>query len=49
MIEGYEQWKESIGGAIAAQDIADSISFLYNMPQNVCIRKLVISATRQTA
>lgn len=49
VIAGYEDWKQSIGGAIAAKDIADSISFVYNMPQNVCIRELVISATRQTA
>ncbi|MFK0573731.1 SDR family oxidoreductase [Endozoicomonas sp.] len=49
VISGYEDWKKSIGGAIAAKDIADSISFAYNMPQNVCIRELVISATRQPA
>ena len=49
VIAGYEDWKKSIGGAIAARDIADSISFIYHMPQNVCIRELVISATRQTA
>ncbi|CAM3788615.1 SDR family oxidoreductase [Parendozoicomonas haliclonae] len=47
IIANYEGWKQSIGGAIAAKDIADSISFVYNMPQNVCIRELVISATRQ--
>lgn len=49
VIDGYEEWKKSIGGAIAAKDISDSISFVYNMPQNVCIRELVIAATRQTA
>ena len=47
IISGYEDWKQSIGGAISAKDIADSISFVYNMPQSVCIRELVISATRQ--
>ncbi|MTI15419.1 SDR family oxidoreductase [Sansalvadorimonas verongulae] len=47
VISGYEDWKTSIGGAIVPKDIADSISFIYNMPQNVCIRELVISATRQ--
>ncbi len=47
IITNYEQWKESIGGALSAKDIADSVSFVYNMPQNVCIRELVIAATRQ--
>ena len=49
IIANYQDWKTSIGGAISAKDIADSISFAYNMPQNVCIRELVISPTRQTA
>ena len=49
VIAGYEGWKESIGGALAAKNIADSITFVYNMPQNVCIRELVISPTRQPA
>ncbi len=46
-ITDYENWKKTMGGAIVAKNIADSISFVYNQPQNVCIRELVISATRQ--
>ncbi|WP_067515883.1 SDR family oxidoreductase [Endozoicomonas ascidiicola] len=45
--EGYEGWKDSIGGAIHANDIADCVSFAYNMPQNVCVREVVVAATRQ--
>merc|ERR1712065_91836 len=45
--DGYEQWKENIGGAIAADDIASAIDYVVGVPQNVCIRELVIAATRQ--
>ncbi|GAA4651549.1 SDR family oxidoreductase [Kistimonas scapharcae] len=44
---GYESWKDSIGGAIAPEDIAGAISYAYNQPQNVCVREIVIAATRQ--
>ncbi|WP_108060360.1 SDR family oxidoreductase [Poseidonibacter lekithochrous] len=47
IIKGYEAWKESMNGVIVPEDIARSIEFVYNQPQNVCIRELVITATRQ--
>ena len=47
--EGYQSWKESMGGAIQAEDIANTIMFAYSQPQNVCIREIVIAATRQQA
>lgn len=33
--------------ALKAQDIADIISYTYNLPQNVCIRDLIITPTKQ--
>ena len=47
IVSGYEDWKESMGGALVADDIARSILFAYSQPQNVCIREIVIAATRQ--
>ncbi len=47
IIENYLQWKESIGGAIAADDVARSVIFAYEQPQSVCIREIVIAPTRQ--
>ena len=47
IIAGYEQWKEDMGGVIIPDDIARSIEFVYSQPQNVNIRELVITATRQ--
>ena len=47
--DGYESWKDSMGGVLKAEDIAQSIAFVYGQPQNVCIRELVIAATRQQA
>jgi len=45
--EGYQAWKEDIGGALATDDIVRSIMFVYQQPQNVCIRELVIAPTAQ--
>ncbi|MGF1730774.1 SDR family oxidoreductase [Photobacterium kasasachensis] len=44
---GYEEWKDGMGGVIAPQDIANAISFAYQQPQNLCIREIVLAATRQ--
>lgn len=49
VIDSYQEWKESIGGAIAPEDIANAIVYAYNQPQNVCVREIVIAATRQAA
>ncbi|WP_438464651.1 SDR family oxidoreductase [Marinomonas sp. PE14-40] len=44
---GYESWKEDMGGVLSPEDIANSVSFAYAQPQNVCIREIVIAATKQ--
>ena len=49
VIDGYQEWKESIGGTIAPEDIANAIVYAYNQPQNVCVREIVIAATGQAA
>ncbi len=49
IVDGYGDWKESMGGAIAPEDIANAISYAYNQPQHVCVREIVIAATRQQA
>ena len=49
IIDCYQAWKESMGGAISPDDIARAVSFIYSQPQNVNIRELVIAATRQNA
>jgi NADP-dependent 3-hydroxy acid dehydrogenase YdfG len=46
---GYEEWKDGMGGVLAATDIAAAISYAYNQPQNVCVREIVLAATRQPA
>lgn len=47
IIDGYEEWKGTMGGALAPIDVANAISFAYAQPQNVCIREIVLAATRQ--
>ncbi|CAA0125744.1 putative oxidoreductase [BD1-7 clade bacterium] len=47
LIEDYEDWKSGMGGVLGPDDIARTICFAYQQPQNVCIREIVIAATRQ--
>lgn len=45
--DGYNQWKEQMGGVMSAQDVANSIVFAYEQPQAVCIREIVLAPTLQ--
>lgn len=45
--DNYIEWKDSMGGAIGPDDIARSVLFAFEQPQTVCIREIVIAATRQ--
>jgi NADP-dependent 3-hydroxy acid dehydrogenase YdfG len=46
---GYEEWKKEMGGVLDVKDVSRSVLFAYQQPQNVCIRELLITATRQDA
>lgn len=43
----YVEWKKSIGNRLNASDIVNCIEFAYNMPQDICVRELVIAKTKQ--
>ncbi|MGF1697254.1 SDR family oxidoreductase [Vibrio lamellibrachiae] len=45
--EGYGSWKESMGGVLAADDIARAVVFAYQQPQGVCIREIALAPTKQ--
>jgi NADP-dependent 3-hydroxy acid dehydrogenase YdfG len=47
IIDGYEEWKQAMGGVLEADDIARTAAFMYAQPQGVNIRDVVITATRQ--
>lgn len=44
---GYEDWKQDMGGVLRAQDVADAVRYAYDAPASVCIREIVLAATRQ--
>jgi len=47
---GYQAWKQDMGGQVlSAEDVAGAIGFAYHQPQGVCIREIVLAATRQQA
>lgn len=50
IINGYNQWKETMGGkSMDPRHVATSVKFMYEMPQEVNIRELVIAPTKQDA
>lgn len=46
---GYEDWKRQMGPVLRAEEVADTIRYAYQAPQHVCIREIVLAATRQPA
>lgn len=47
IVKGYEQWKKDSGKMLDSKDISDTIQFVYEMPQHVCIRDIVVGPTAQ--
>lgn len=46
----YEAWKADMGGKVlSADDVANAIHYAYAQPAGVCIREIVLAATRQQA
>ncbi|WP_295899176.1 SDR family oxidoreductase [uncultured Vibrio sp.] len=45
--QGYDAWKEDMGGVLAAEDIARAVLFAYQQPQSVCIREIALAPTQQ--
>lgn len=44
----YEAWKESMGGvALNPYHVAKTVKYMYEMPQNVTIREVLIAPTKQ--
>ncbi len=47
---GYQAWKADMGGKVlAAEDVANAIYYAYSQPDGICIREIVLAATRQQA
>lgn len=48
--EGYQEWKATMGGiSMNPKYVAESVKFMYDLPQEVIIRELLIAATKQDA
>jgi NADP-dependent 3-hydroxy acid dehydrogenase YdfG len=45
--DGYEEWRTEIGGVLEADDVARTVLFAYEQPQNMCIRQIVLAPTKQ--
>ncbi|MGI2258073.1 SDR family oxidoreductase [Shewanella sp. GXUN23E] len=44
---GYQDWKTEMGGVIMPETIAQAALFAWQQPQNVCVREIVLAATKQ--
>lgn len=45
--KGFEGLREPMGGFLDPADVADAALYIYQQPASVCIREVVLSATRQ--
>jgi NADP-dependent 3-hydroxy acid dehydrogenase YdfG len=45
--EGYLEYRDQIGGALAPDDVARAMLFAYEQPQNLCIWEMVVAPTGQ--
>jgi NADP-dependent 3-hydroxy acid dehydrogenase YdfG len=45
----YHTWKTEMGGVLAADDVARTMLFVYQQPQSVCLREVVLATTKQAA
>ncbi|HHX8655891.1 TPA: SDR family oxidoreductase [Vibrio diabolicus] len=45
--DGYDAWKEDMGGVLAVDDIARAVLFAYQQPQGVCVREIALAPTKQ--
>jgi NADP-dependent 3-hydroxy acid dehydrogenase YdfG len=48
-VSDYQAYKASIGGALSPAVVADLIKHVYELPQDICIREVVLAPTRQDA
>ena len=49
-LDDYLSWKDSMGGlTLDPEKVAETIKFIYDMPQEVTIREIAIAATKQQA
>lgn len=49
VLEGYLEYKDSIGGGLRPEDIADAILGAYRLPQHISHREIVVAPTSQDA
>ncbi|MGL4562143.1 MAG: SDR family oxidoreductase [Brevinema sp.] len=47
IVDGYNEWKKSMGKGLYAENIAEAAFFIYSQPQEVCIREIVVAPTKQ--
>lgn len=47
--DDYHVWKTEMGGVLDPKVIAEIMLFAYQQPQSVCMREIVVSATKQQA
>ena len=47
IVDGYKEWKDSMGEALTAENIANAVDYIYHSPQSVCVREVLIAPTKQ--
>jgi NADP-dependent 3-hydroxy acid dehydrogenase YdfG len=47
--DDYRAWKESAGGALAPEIVAEAVYYAFQQPANVTVREIVIASTGQSS
>ncbi|AHI52677.1 SDR family oxidoreductase [Spiroplasma culicicola] len=47
VIKNYDQWKKDLDGGLTSQEVAEVITYAYNLPQHISLKEIVLSATKQ--
>ncbi|AOG60231.1 oxidoreductase [Spiroplasma helicoides] len=47
VLEKYHEWKSALEGGLTAKEVSDVIFYAYSLPQNVSLKEIVLSSTKQ--
>lgn len=47
MKDGHNNYIKELGGVLKPEDLAKTVAFIYEQPQSVCIREIVVATTKQ--
>lgn len=47
IVKDYNGWRRDMYGGLKPETVADCVSYAYSLPQEVCVREMVVAKTKQ--